>query len=462
MAATTAPHHVTAPDAHLVARAGEGDTAAFGELFRRHAHPAWRLALAVTTDRRAATEAVAEGFTRAIQRAHHEGAPPASFRVSLAMATRKAALSHGIGSNKAADGPPGEPANGLLAMFPSLPERWRSVLWLAEVEGGTVAQAGNVLALSPEATEALAQRATVGLRERFLDGERRSARNGCRDALDDLDNATAHTESCDRCGPVAALLSDRRAALRPLVVVMPAGLEAAANARYERWRFEVRGAERRRLALFRPAPPWAERAVAGAAAAIFALGIVGAVLREGGRTARPPELAAPVGRADGSSLSAGSTEDGTRTLPEPETFTYTPTIVAATPPERRPGVPDGGLPPTAPPPTTTAAAGPGATVDPQTPPAQGAPGPAPESPPPSNSTGVSSGVNLGGTGVGVSVGTDGVGVQIGDTAIGSGANTPDDGQLIDLVTETGGLLPPIDVGAIVDNLLPPLPPLVGG
>ena len=64
MAAAAAPTvDAGTSDAHLVIKAQDGDRDAFEELFRRHAHPAWRLALVVGGHREAAEAAVAEGFT---------------------------------------------------------------------------------------------------------------------------------------------------------------------------------------------------------------------------------------------------------------------------------------------------------------------------------------------------------------------------------------------------------------
>ncbi|MGH9188169.1 MAG: RNA polymerase sigma factor, partial [Acidimicrobiales bacterium] len=216
MAASTAPHHTCAPDAHLVTHSLAGDHTAFEELFRRHAHPAWRLALAVTGTRPEAAEAVADGFARTFQRAHRDGAPPASFRAALARATRQAALA---GRKPPAGETPGaDDIDGLLAVFAGLPERWRSALWLTDVEGGTAAQTGMVLALSPEATSALADRARTGLRERFLDSARRSTTSAdCRRALDDLDSGDAHVSDCSDCQAKVVALADLRGALRPLV-----------------------------------------------------------------------------------------------------------------------------------------------------------------------------------------------------------------------------------------------------
>src|SRR5436305_13821227 len=78
-------------DADLVVRASAGGTDAFGELYRRHADAAWRVAHAVTGNSEDAADAVSEAFTR-VFRALPEGRPVdgSPFRPSLPAATRHA------------------------------------------------------------------------------------------------------------------------------------------------------------------------------------------------------------------------------------------------------------------------------------------------------------------------------------------------------------------------------------
>ncbi|MCL6561994.1 MAG: RNA polymerase sigma factor [Firmicutes bacterium] len=56
-----------ADDADLVARACGGDLAAFEELFARYHGAAWRLAFALTGDRRGSDDIVQEAFLHAFR-----------------------------------------------------------------------------------------------------------------------------------------------------------------------------------------------------------------------------------------------------------------------------------------------------------------------------------------------------------------------------------------------------------
>jgi RNA polymerase sigma factor (sigma-70 family) len=142
------------PDHVLAQRAAEGDSTAFEELYRRHAPAAWRVAYAVAGNPDDAADAVSDAFTRVFQ-ALPQGRLHATeqFRPYLLTSTRNAALD-GLrrqgrltptatvetldtpSSKDSADQVLDSVDSNLVAVaFRSLPERWRSVLWLTEVEG---------------------------------------------------------------------------------------------------------------------------------------------------------------------------------------------------------------------------------------------------------------------------------------------------------------------------------------
>jgi DNA-directed RNA polymerase specialized sigma24 family protein len=150
-----------ASDAELVARTDRGDGEAFAELFRRHAHPAWRAALAVGGSTATAEQAVTEAFTAALS---HDGLGPGrplpvSLRVvRAAVAAASAEVASGVGA--AAD----EPPNAAIAALWRLPARSRAVVWLVAVEGGSPAQVAPLVGLDPDEVDSLADRALHALR----------------------------------------------------------------------------------------------------------------------------------------------------------------------------------------------------------------------------------------------------------------------------------------------------------
>lgn len=176
-----------ATDADLAQDAAAGVSVAFEELYRRHAGAAWYVAYSLTGNAEDAADAVSEAYTRVIQ------ALPAGrlrdggrFRPYLVAAARNAAID-GLrrrGRTCLTDrtdeldraltaGPPeqlvdAEESSLVARAFRRLPERWRKVLWLIEVEGVSGREAARLLGLSPNGVAQLAVRARAGLREGFL------------------------------------------------------------------------------------------------------------------------------------------------------------------------------------------------------------------------------------------------------------------------------------------------------
>ncbi len=168
--------------------AGNGG-AVFDQLYKQHAPRAWRVAQAVTRNSDDACDAVGEAFAKAF-RAFAVGkvANEAAMGSYLLTATRNAAIdilrrSRQVGPTEGADGFEGvdgsaSPSDSVLAeednklinkAFGELPERWRFVLWLTEVERLSTRQAGAILGLTPNSVAQLAVRARVGLRKRYVE-----------------------------------------------------------------------------------------------------------------------------------------------------------------------------------------------------------------------------------------------------------------------------------------------------
>ncbi|HZQ29217.1 MAG TPA: sigma-70 family RNA polymerase sigma factor [Acidimicrobiales bacterium] len=310
-----------ATDAELAQRAAGGDGHAFGELYRRHAPAAWRLAHAVTGNAEDAADAVADAFTRVLQalpagRLQDAG----SFRSYLLTTTRHAAIdtARKAGRQRPADVShvSERPSLGVsaservvdaadralvAAAFRGLPERWRSVLWLTEVEQLPAREAAPLLGLSPNGVSQLAVRARNGLRERYLQAQvrRTEVQPECRDTVArlgayvagalsprDLAKADQHLAACAECRERQAELEDVGGRLRHAAVPLP--LTVAALAKH-RWK----------LGRARKAAAWlaqAERPLAMATAALFTLGVASLGTVDRHRVGRPDLVAAPAPR----------------------------------------------------------------------------------------------------------------------------------------------------------------------
>jgi RNA polymerase sigma factor (sigma-70 family) len=314
----SAPAPVDAVDADLAERAAGGDNTAFEELYRRHAQAAWRVAYAVTTNREDAADAVSDAFTRVLQALPagrlREGG---SFRAYLLTATRRAGIDqlrrrgrHQEGdvatlADQSADAlAVATPTDRLLdaadgalvaAAFRGLPERWRSVLWLTEVEQIPAKEAAPLLGLSPNGVAQLAVRARNGLRERYLQAHLREGEvpTACRFTVEhlgayvagalsprDLAKVDQHLAGCEPCRARHAELEELGGRLRRIVVPLPLGLGALA---LKKWRFHgglsAVGKVRKTAALAGKA----ERPLAVMSATLFAAGLAGVGIVGGGR-----------------------------------------------------------------------------------------------------------------------------------------------------------------------------------
>jgi RNA polymerase sigma factor (sigma-70 family) len=247
------PEHQS--DGELARRAANGDVEAFEELYRRHAPAAFRVAQRVTGNAHDASDAVSEAFTRVFQ------ALPAGkldehtrIRPYLLTATRNAAIDLIRRAGRtlpSSDGP--EPAQTALgpsehlidgvdstlvaAAFRALPERWRSVLWLTEVEQIPARDAARLLGLSPNGAAQLAVRARAGLRERFLQAHIGEVPDECRATAQrlaayvgaalsprDVARVDQHLAACAGCRAREAELRDLGTTLRHALVPVGAGV----------------------------------------------------------------------------------------------------------------------------------------------------------------------------------------------------------------------------------------------
>ncbi|MCU1374744.1 MAG: sigma-70 family polymerase sigma factor [Actinomycetia bacterium] len=249
-------------DLRLVSLAVAGDTGAFDELYRRHAPLARRVAWSVLHDDRDADDVVADAFERLLRaipadRLHDRR----TFRAYLLVTTKNLALNVARGRGRRGDrsdedleGLPGgtTPLDDVVEheetvlvrrAYAALPERWRSVLWLTEVEGLAPKAVADLLGLSANGVSQLAVRARAGLRESYLqahvDGpapdrcrftrERLAAHAGGALPAAEAAEVERHLAECDTCQDRHVELLDlagtlRRAAIPvSLVVSLTAG-----------------------------------------------------------------------------------------------------------------------------------------------------------------------------------------------------------------------------------------------
>lgn len=240
-------------DACLAAAAAGGNADAFEELYRRHSPAAWGVAQAVVRNPDDAADAVGEAFSRVLRVLHErpERASSLRFRPYLLASTRHAAIdivrrgSRVRPSEEVAGRAPASAAadvvvareeSALVARaFEELPERWRSALWLIDVERMSTRDAGSVLGVEPNNAAQLAARARSRLRERYLQAHvpnhigplcrdmvagmggylAGTASSGRRAAID------AHVEECAECAERLAHVRDLGIPLRRALLPLP-------------------------------------------------------------------------------------------------------------------------------------------------------------------------------------------------------------------------------------------------
>ncbi|HEV8623886.1 MAG TPA: sigma-70 family RNA polymerase sigma factor [Acidimicrobiia bacterium] len=239
-------------DSELVLRARQGDRRSFGTLYLRHHDAAWRVACAAAGSATDAEDAVAEGFAKVFAALPRMVDRELAFRPYLLACVRNAAvdryrrtrkldLRDEVPERAAATGDPDEivladlERNLVGEALRSLPERWRTVLWLTEVEGMTPTEVSAVIGIKPNAVAALSYRAREGLREAYLQAHvRAEAKADCRYTVDrlsayvrneladrDRDKVQAHLDSCANCRQRRDELADVNASLLGALVPVP-------------------------------------------------------------------------------------------------------------------------------------------------------------------------------------------------------------------------------------------------
>jgi DNA-directed RNA polymerase specialized sigma24 family protein len=292
-------------DTTLVHLARNGDLGAFAELVQRHSWTAWEAAYAITGDAGDAAEAVSESFTKLLKPGRvvrYENS--VALQTAVLSTTRTTAIEtvrrsghdgadgvYDIGGSGARQ----TRARGGLpivsAAFRSLPERWRSALWLIEVQGVEPEMAAAVLGVSGNGLAQLAMRSRTGLRERYLQAHIQArVAEACRPVVEhlaayvtgqmtphDAARIDSHLDGCVECKQRRLDLDDLGAMLHSLAVPIPATLAART---ISRWKLEISTAAsvtRPQLRLV-PFPTTARKPLAGAALGVLGVGIIGAAI----------------------------------------------------------------------------------------------------------------------------------------------------------------------------------------
>ncbi len=169
-------------DEELIGNTRAGDSAAYGELYRRHYQAGRAAAQALTHNRSDTDDVTSEAFARVLRASQSGGGPDVSFRPYLVAAVRnvfydRARCNRESPSEHMADtvntsllDAESDREDGAFASvaFAGLPARWQRVLWHSEVEGRSASEIGSLLGLEPNAVAALAYRAREGLRQAYL------------------------------------------------------------------------------------------------------------------------------------------------------------------------------------------------------------------------------------------------------------------------------------------------------
>jgi RNA polymerase sigma factor (sigma-70 family) len=245
----------------LLDRAREGDRSAFGTLYLRHRDAARKVAGMCASSAADAEDAVAEGFARVFAALPRMAGRQIAFRPYLLTCVRNAATDRlrrerRIDLREQMPETPGSAQADDMALLglernlvgealQALPARWRTVLWLTEVEGLSPAEVSRRIGIKPNAVAALAYRARKGLREAYLQAHLKAeASEDCRATVSRLGNyvrgdlaekdrlaVQAHLDTCAKCRCRRDELTDVNATLRNAFLPVPlllAGLQRKA------------------------------------------------------------------------------------------------------------------------------------------------------------------------------------------------------------------------------------------
>lgn len=242
-------------DSSLIQRARAGDEGAYGELFARHHRAALNYARAIAGANEA-EDLVAEAFAKLLSALRRDLGPETAFRPYLLTSIRRlwantlrsrsrydvvediAGAADRLHVRSAPISGETWREEAIAEAFRQLPDRWREVLWLGNVDGYSQAEIARRLDIKPNAVAALSFRAREGLRREYLAQHLAATSDpACRavvpllpayvrGTLDrkKLDRVKAHLETCANC---TSAVSDLRIISDNLAVALPAALGAS-------------------------------------------------------------------------------------------------------------------------------------------------------------------------------------------------------------------------------------------
>ncbi|MDK1472993.1 sigma-70 family RNA polymerase sigma factor [Streptomyces sp. 549] len=259
-------------DTELVSRMRGGDTAAYDELYRRHAEAVRRYARTCCRDADTADDLTNEVFARTLQAVHSGKGPQTAVRAYLLTAVRHTAAAWGrtarrehlvedfalfAGSAVASQASEADTLDlgadvramheaeqsMVVQAFRTLPERWQTVLWHTTVEDASPQDVAPILGLTANATAVLAHRAREGLKQAYLQAHVSQSLTSGGDCARYADRLGAfargglrvraerglrkHLEECSRCRVAAMEVKDVNERLRLLLPVAVIGWFAA-------------------------------------------------------------------------------------------------------------------------------------------------------------------------------------------------------------------------------------------
>ncbi|MEV6825618.1 RNA polymerase sigma factor [Amycolatopsis sp. NPDC051102] len=253
-----------------------GDTAAYGDLYARHVDSARNLARQLSRTATEADDLVSEAFIKVLQILRAGGGPDSAIRAYLLTALRHTAYDRTRKERRVElsddiveavdpalvsvpfDDTVMTSSERALAKkaFVGLPDRWRKVLWLTEVEGHTPAELAPSLGLTPNGVSALAYRAREALRQGYLQAHLGAAQTKqCGPTIDMLGSWTrdglpkrqteeveTHLVACSSCRALSAELAEINSSFRN-------GAKAPAKRHNRGKNFRQSGARRQSLTI---------------------------------------------------------------------------------------------------------------------------------------------------------------------------------------------------------------------
>ncbi|RIQ10817.1 sigma-70 family RNA polymerase sigma factor [Jiangella rhizosphaerae] len=157
----------------------QGDDRAFEALYREVAPRARRIAYRIVRDADAADDLVQEAFYLVLRSMRSGGGPREQFAGYVFTTTKRLAFQHcrtrtalaghdDPAALRTGDDPYDAEPKGASDALATLPPRWRTILWLVEVERYSPAELAAPMSMTPSAVASLAHRARRALRTAYL------------------------------------------------------------------------------------------------------------------------------------------------------------------------------------------------------------------------------------------------------------------------------------------------------